>query len=53
MSKEYHCAQYAKEILQMPITMAKRTLNYILKIDGEKELNEIVSQFSKVLGGIK
>lgn len=53
MNNEYHYAQYAKQILNMPLKEAVKTLNYVLKCDGEMELNHIVSQFSKVLGGIR
>lgn len=53
MDKEYYYAQYAKQILNMPINEAVKTLKCILKHDGELELNRIISQFSKVLGGIR
>lgn len=51
MKNEYDYLQYAKQILQMPRKEAEKTLNYVLKCDGEQELDRIVSQFSKVLGG--
>lgn len=53
MDKEYHYAQYSKQILNMPLKEAVKTLNYVLKCDGETELNRIISQFSKVLGGVR
>lgn len=51
MKNEYHYAKYAKQILQMSVKDAAKTLNCILRCDGAHEVELIVSQFSKVLGG--